>query len=258
LARKASKAVVTPLGWPTRRRPGDIVILLYHRVGPEASEIEMPLGDFERQLVHLASRERPQTLDAALAGAGGVVVTFDDGTPDFVETVVPLLQDHGIPAVLYLATGSVGRGPRSLSWESLRDAASTGLVTVGSHTHTHADLTRSTQTQAEEEMRRSKDLIEDHLGNPCRHFAYPWAVGGVAADRAVRRLFDSAALDAWRTNRVGRIDRYRLGRVPMLRSDGGFFFRRKVQGRLDSEALIYRVLGRGPWSKAGAAGKGLG
>ena len=26
-------------------------------------------------------------------------------------------------------------------------------------------------------MRRSKDLIEDHLGTACEHFAYPWAVG---------------------------------------------------------------------------------
>ena len=67
-------------------------------------------------------------------------------------------------------------------------------------------------------------------------------------DRAARRLFRSAALDAWRTNRAGRIDPYRLGRVPILRSDGRFFFRRKVRGELDSR-LLYRALGRGPWGK---------
>ncbi len=99
-------------------------------------------------------------------------------------------------------------------------------------------------------MRRSKDLIEDHLGTACAHFAYPWAVGSPAADRAARRLFRTAALDAWRTNRAGRIDPYRLGRVPILRSDGRFFFRRKVRGELDTEAWLYRALGRGPWGRA--------
>ena len=98
-------------------------------------------------------------------------------------------------------------------------------------------------------MRRSKELIEDRLQVPCEHFAYPLAVGGSAADRAARGLFRSAALDAWRTNRAGRIDPYRLGRVPILRSDGRFFFRRKVHGELDAEAWLYRALGRGPWGR---------
>ena len=98
-------------------------------------------------------------------------------------------------------------------------------------------------------MRRSKELIEDRLGVDCQHFAYPWAVGGGPADRVARRLFRTAALDAWRTNRAGRIDPYRIGRVPTVQSDGRFFFRRKVRGELDSEAWLYRALGRGPWGR---------
>jgi peptidoglycan/xylan/chitin deacetylase (PgdA/CDA1 family) len=130
----------------------------------------------------------------------------------------------------------------------LQDAVTTGLVTVGSHTHSHADLSRASEREAEEEMRRSKELIEDNLQAACRHFAYPWAVGSPSADRAARRLFATAALDAWRTNRRGRTNPYRLGRVPILRSDGdGVFFRAKTVGVLDREALLYRVLRRGPW-----------
>jgi hypothetical protein len=61
-------------------------------------------------------------------------------------------------------------------------------------------------------------------------------------------LFDSAAL-RWATNRAGRIDRYRLGRTPVLRSDGPLLFRAKVRGLLDGEALFYRLTGRGPWGR---------
>ena len=255
LARKASKATLTPLGWRTRRRRGDVVVLLYHRVGPGGSEIELTVEAFERQIRDLVAEERVLTLGDVLAGDpdGGVVVTFDDGYRDFHQTVLPILAEHRVPAVLYLATGLVANGvrpsPDALTWSQLQEIRDTGLVTIGSHTHGHTDLSRAGEAEAEGEMLRSKELIEDRLGTACDHFAYPWAVGGVAADRVARRLFRTAALDAWRTNRAGRIDPYRLGRVPILRSDGRFFFRRKVRGELDSEAWLYRALGRGPWGR---------
>jgi peptidoglycan/xylan/chitin deacetylase (PgdA/CDA1 family) len=168
--------------------------------------------------------------------------------------MVPLLVRYRVPAILYLATGLVANGgPASadaLTWADLRDAVETGLVTVGAHTHGHADLSRATEAEAELEMRRAQELIEDRLGVACRHFAYPWAVGSPAADRVARRLFDSAALYAWRTNRRGRMDPHRLGRTPVLRSDGTAFFPARVRGLLDGEALAYRVLRRGPWRPA--------
>jgi len=255
VARQTAKATLIPLGWPGRRRPGDVVVLLYHRVGDGGSEIELPRAVFEDHLRYLTARERVLAVDDVLDGdrGGGVVVTFDDGSPDFHETVVPLLERYRVPATLYLATGLVANGHgtsgNALTWSQLASAVGTGLVTVGSHTHGHTDLSRASETEAESEMRRSKELIEDHLSVRCDHFAYPWAVGGPAADRVARRLFRSAALDAWRTNRAGRTDPHRIGRVPILKSDGRFFFRRKVHGELDTEAWLYRALGRGPWGR---------
>jgi peptidoglycan/xylan/chitin deacetylase (PgdA/CDA1 family) len=256
-ARKAVKAAVLPGGVVTGRRPGDVVILLYHRVGGGGGEIELPAGLFERQLEILVAQDRPLTLDQAVAGdsGGGVVVTVDDGYRDFHETVLPMLVRHRVPAVLYLATGLVaGEGagpddPDALTWSQLAEAVSTGLVTVGSHTHDHVDLARASEQVCRDQMLWSKELVEDRLGVGCRHFAYPWAVGSPVADRVARELFDSAALDAWRTNRAGATDPWRLGRTPILASDGLAFFRAKLQGRLDGEALAYRLLGRGPWRR---------
>lgn len=252
LARKGTKAAVAPAGVFTRRRPGDVVILLYHRVGDGAGEIEISAAELDRQLAHLAEHEPVVTIEDAATGrnGGGVAVSFDDGTRDFSERALPLLEKHRVRAVLYLATGLVAEeGGDGLAWSQVREALDSGLVTVGSHTHSHADLSRADEATSEEEMRRSQELIEDRLGVPCRHFAYPWAVGSAAAERAARRRFDTAALDAWRTNRLGRIDPYRLGRTPVLASDGPMFFRAKVRGMLDGEALVYQVLRRGPWGR---------
>lgn len=251
LARRAVKAAALPAGLVTRRRPDDLVILLYHRIGDGEGEIELPETAFERHLRYLRTRERVVTLDQALAdGAGGIVVTFDDGYLDFYDRVVPLLVKHEVPALLYLATGLVANGAaraEQLTWSHLREAVATGWVTVGSHTHDHVNLAEATEVLATAEMRRSKEMIEDKLGSACRHFAYPWAVASPDSDRVARVLFESAALDAWKTNRRGRTDPHRLGRTPILASDGRVFFRAKVKGALDGEALFYRALQRGPW-----------
>jgi peptidoglycan/xylan/chitin deacetylase (PgdA/CDA1 family) len=256
LVRKGVKVAVLPFGLLDRRRPGDVLILVYHRVGTGEREVDLPTRVFERQLAGLASTATVRSLDDALTGVeGGVVITVDDGYRDFHEYVLPLLVGHRLPALLYLATGLVDGddgyqdpSEEALSWPMLREAVDTGFVTVGSHTHVHADLSRTSEEAAEEELRRSKGLIEDNLQMPCRHFAYPWGVASAGADRAARRLFETAALDAWRTNRRGRIDPHRLGRTPVLRSDGhGVFFRAKTRGLLDQEAVAYRLLRRGPW-----------
>jgi len=250
LLRKAAKTAVLPWGLVQRRRRSDVVILLYHRVGVGEREIDLSVDAFARQLELLVAHEDLLTLDEALEGErGGVVLTFDDGFRDFHEHVLPLLVRHSVPALLYLATGFVANGkqqPDSLTWDQVSEASSTGLVTVGAHTHSHADLSAASEVDAENEMVRSQRLIEDKLGVRCAHFSYPWSYCSPGADRAARRLFDSAAL-LWGTNRRARTDRYRLGRTPVLRSDGGVLFRAKTMGMLDGEAQIYRLLRRGPW-----------
>lgn len=235
-----------------RRKPGDVVILLYHRVGQDGGEIGLSIEEFQRQMRLLGDQEHLITLDEIAAGVpeGGVAISFDDGYRDFYEHALPALVENGVPATLYLATSLVSQGNgnrEGIGWSQLEEAVAGGLVTIGSHTHGHADLSKATEQEAEREMQRSKDLIEDHLGVACRHFSYPWAIGSQPADRAARRLFDSAALDAWRTNRRGKIDPHRLGRVPILRSDGLWLFRAKTQGLLNGEALYYRAFRRGPW-----------
>lgn len=254
LARSAAKFAALPLGIARPRRPDDVVILLYHKVGVGDREIDLPAYQFERQMQRLAETEVLLTLDEATkpGAPGGVVVTIDDGYRDFHDVVLPVLVRYGIPLTLYLATSLVANGTRpgtdSLTWGQLREAVGTGLVTVGAHTHSHADLSVASEVEAESEMRRSKELIEDHLGVACRHFSYPWSLCSPPADRMARRMFDSAAL-AWMTNHRRRMDLHALGRTPVLRGDGSLFFNAKLAGLLDGEALVYRLLRRGPWRR---------
>ena len=210
LARKASKAAVLPLGVGTRRRAGDSVILLYHRVGASDREIDIPVETFTRQLRMLVDEGSVITLaDAAGGRSGGVVLTFDDGFADFHRTVVPLLVRFGLPATLYLATGLVqgeSHAPpngEALTWSQLQEAVATGLVNVGSHTHSHADLSHAPADVIEDEMRRSKDLIEQRLGVAVPGLRLP--VGGrVGRGRPGREDRSSRRRRSTRGARTGR------------------------------------------------------
>jgi peptidoglycan/xylan/chitin deacetylase (PgdA/CDA1 family) len=174
-----------------------------------------------------------------------VVVSFDDGTVDFVETALPLLVRYSIPVTLYLATSFVEDGrlfPRGgvpLSWSALREALTTGLVTIGSHTHSHALLDRVTPIEAEAELRRSIDLVGDRLGVATEHFAYPKAaLPQEAVEEIVRRLFVSAAIGGNRANVPGRTDVHRLARSPIQASDGMRWFASKLAGGLALEERL--------------------
>ncbi len=243
------------------RPPGrGVVILAYHCVGAGTGlEIDLSPAAFDEQMAALAERGGVVTLDDALValeqpapdGRDPVVVTFDDGTADFAEHAAPILSRHGIPSTLYLATDFVERqapyayGGLPVSWNALRDACADGLVTVGSHTHTHAVMDAIDARTAERELDRSIGLIEDHLGRPASHFAYPKGVAGTDEVAAVvRTRFRSAALAVVAVNRYEATDPQRLARSPIQVSDGQRWFEHKVAGGMAFEGTLRHLLNR--------------
>jgi peptidoglycan/xylan/chitin deacetylase (PgdA/CDA1 family) len=179
------------------------------------------------------------------AGRHPVVVTFDDGTADFVDTALPLLVRYRIPATLYVATRFVEErklfphDEAPLSWGAIRDAISTGLVTVGSHTHSHLLLDHAGPAEAETDLRRSTQLIGERLDVSAEHFAYPRArLPRSHIETIVRQLFGSAAVGGNRANVPGNTDAHRLARSPIQASDGMRWFGAKLSGGLALEERL--------------------
>ena len=261
---KVSAAVADRVRPP---RPG-VVVLTYHRVGARSPmTVDLPTPLFEEQMAELAASGRVVTLDRAIdlltgpgeqpgsgdpGGAGDpVVLTFDDGTTDLAELATPILERHGLPATLYLATDYVDRrlsfraDGLALSWGAVTEMASTGVWSMESHTHTHALLDRTPDAQVAGELDRSIELIAEHTGRTPVHFAYPKSLAGTpAADRAVRERFRSAALSGTRINPFDRTDPWRLARSSIQIGDGMTWFRHKAAGGLRAEDDVRRVLNR--------------
>lgn len=241
-----------------------VVVLSYHQVGAaRPGPVNTPVAAFDEQVAMLAGQRvagRPVSLDQAVDALGAsptpvdlLAVTFDDGTADFVEHALPVLVRHQVPVTLYVATAFVEE-QRSfwddgtvLSWAALRDALTTGLVTVGTHTHRHTLLDRADPAVVADELDRSIGLVHDRLGVGAMHFAYPKAVAppaGSPAEAAVRARVRSAAVAGGRVNRWGRTDPWRLHRSPVVAADDLDAVGRKARGGLRLEGAARDALDR--------------
>jgi peptidoglycan/xylan/chitin deacetylase (PgdA/CDA1 family) len=247
-----------------RRPPPGLVVLIYHRVGRRAPiETDLPVSLFEEQISFLSESAPIVSLDEGLLALDRtdpsdsvknpvlIALTFDDGTADFAEVALPVLARHRVPVTMYIATAFIEERrtfPNNgvpISWGALRDAQSTGLVSVGSHTHHHALLDRLPPEAVDDELDRSIGLLGERLGVAAEHFAYPKAVlGSPSAERVVRSRFRSAALAGTRPNRYGATDRYRVARTPIQVSDGMRWFMRKANGGMELEDRVRGFVNR--------------
>ncbi len=220
------------------------LVLCYHAVVVgEPQRLAVRREQLESQLRSLLRRGyRPVTAADAVEERGRLLhVTFDDAYRSVVDTL-PLLSELGVPATIFACTGYARDGRpfdvpelrddaavdphafETMDWPALR-AAAAGGVEIGSHTVTHPHLPQLSDAELDSELRDSKAELEDELGRPCRHLAYPYGEHNVRVRSAARRTgYDAAfAVDPGR----GRSDRFAVPRLAVYRHDtaAGFRFR---------------------------------
>jgi peptidoglycan/xylan/chitin deacetylase (PgdA/CDA1 family) len=119
------------------RRVG--LALVYHRIGDPPGDPDRELvpargiAQFESELRHLERWYRvvaaSRLLEAAAERRRGqrlpVAITFDDDLSSHVETAMPILERHGLPATFFVGGTSLN-GPVTFWWESLQAAFDTG------------------------------------------------------------------------------------------------------------------------------------
>ncbi len=243
-------------------RPSGPRILIYHQVGADLGrQMEVTVDDFVAQLDWLWAHREFEAFDEAIArwdqpGSEQLVaLTFDDGYLDTRTVAFPLLEERGLPFLVYLATESietgVALGPAGradpMTWEQVEDLLGSGLATIGAHTHRHVDMRGLSVGAAEEEVATSDHLIETRLGLEPRHFAYPWGHWSPEVASVVDSRYQTAAIAATPSPQR-RIDPHRLHRYPVQLSDGFRFFPARLRGGLRLEEAVRRRLDgyRGP------------
>ena len=221
-----------------------VPILGYHRVGEYRGDHVPTVSPeaFERQLQFLAKRRyRVILLDEVLSCLSrgertpprSVVITFDDGYEETYTVAWPLLRRFGFPAIVFITPAEVGlRG--FATWEQVAAMAKDGM-TIGSHTMNHRYLPLVGEEQLDEEIIKSKQVIEARVGQPIAYFSYP--VGGFtpAVQRLVQQAGYRGACTTNRTQSRWTIDPFALRRIKVTERDGHpLLFWAKVSGYYDA------------------------
>ncbi len=183
----------------------DVLSLCYHAVSDTwPADLAMPAGRMREQIQQLLDRGyRPVTFSEALDDSASgrlLAVTFDDGFRSVLERGLPVLRELGVPATLYVPSDHIGSpamawagldrwlgGPHehelaAMEEPELRELMDAGWE-IGSHTVSHPRLTQVDDSQLEEELRRSREALEERLDRHCPSIAYPY---GDVDDRVAR------------------------------------------------------------------------
>lgn len=181
------------------------IVLAYHQVGGRKTLgiTWITSAQFERQMAWLAeagyhTNSLTEYLNDNQANAGKkIVLTFDDGFRALAKNALPVLQRFGFTATVYPVADYVGRENRwdvnffgrrttHLDWGELCDLIAAGWE-VGSHSLRHAYLPSLSETELLDDLRRSREILEDHLNIPVRHLSLPFGRGNHRVFEAARQ-----------------------------------------------------------------------
>lgn len=218
-----------------------IPILMYHQIGQPSPKgtpyrgLTVHPRDFRRQMIWLRrlgyrGLSMAQLMPYLAGEKQGKVfgITFDDGYQNVLDHAVPILEECGFHATNYFVVRQLGGSnvwdhPEGVPAAPLMDAA--GLRAwaqagheVGSHTLNHPVLPRLSTQLAINEIRDSRDALEQLAGEPVTAFCYPY---GKFTPELAERVQAAGYLSATTTARglVRPVDDYfALPRVAVMRS----------------------------------------
>jgi peptidoglycan/xylan/chitin deacetylase (PgdA/CDA1 family) len=178
-------------------------VLMYHKVNDvQPNSTTVPIAVFAEQMALIGDLGYvPVTLghvrDYYLYGTplppGAVLITFDDGYRDNLRNALPILQDHGYPAVVFVPIGfldgdrplpheealrTLGVHNETVGWDELAELEAGG-IRVESHGIAHRPVSELEPGEAAREIALSKLRLEERLGRPVEAYAF---VKGSLAD----------------------------------------------------------------------------
>jgi len=112
-----------------------------------------------------------------------ILLTFDDATPDFYTTVLPILEENNMKCVLFVVKDYIGG--YGMSEDKLKDIADNHPnVSIESHTKSHGESVWTTSISYEDalnELETNKEYINSITGRDPVLLAYPYGNSSLGA-----------------------------------------------------------------------------
>jgi peptidoglycan/xylan/chitin deacetylase (PgdA/CDA1 family) len=193
---KEGQTIVIPLkeenkGGLTKNGYQVVPILVYHHFAKKCQSLLcMPSRIFDKQMKYLKNNGYRVISLGELLGflryrhaipKKSVVITIDDGYGSAYQIAYPTLKKYGFTATLFVYTDFIGNSSSAITYDQLREMKADGFE-VGSHTLSHADLTKRRKGESEKaywarirkELVTSRKIINRKLGQKTRYLSLPY------------------------------------------------------------------------------------
>ncbi len=194
--------VLNLLSINARPAPG-IHILNGHRICKEAEP-----RTFRRLLDRLAKQVTLVRAEDAVAmierheqpDLPCVAFTFDDGFSECADIFAPILEEYGVNAIFFVNPNYVEgdddyirhfnhdivqtAGKRPMRWDTLKHLAARGHI-IGAHTMDHYMIVTDDRETLRHQIVDCRSVIEEHIGNVCDCFAFPYGQLSQASETAI-------------------------------------------------------------------------
>ena len=111
--------------------------------------------------------------------------TFDDGHNSNRTYALPMLAEAGVTAKFFLVAGWIESRLHFMNWAGVRELVDQGHE-VGSHSWSHALLTQCSASELRNELARSKETIEQQIGQRIDAISVPSGRWNRRVLRAIR------------------------------------------------------------------------
>jgi len=179
---------------------------------------------------------------ASAKGPTYAAVTFDDAYESVLKNAIPVLRERDIPATLFVPTKYLGGRPewitseehrnadeRLLTVDELRDLRKSGSI-IGSHSVTHRRLTELSHTEVSAELNKSREALQDILGEKVNLFALPYGASNGDIERLARQAGYKQIFLSVPVRSNARNTQNLVGRIAVTPTDWRLEYWLKVRG----------------------------
>ncbi|MBD3790908.1 MAG: polysaccharide deacetylase family protein [Campylobacterales bacterium] len=219
-------------------------ILMYHLVREHIgrnkyNSLRVTPDMFEKQIKYLYENGWASfTVTEALENVDklpskSVIITFDDGYRDNFTNAFPILKKYNFKATIYLVNNRDHLGLKSeprLTDNDVFELINSGLIEIGAHTLSHANLNKLNFDEKKKEICESKQTIEEQFNIKCKSFAYPFGNYNDTDKKIVSQCGFGSAV----TTKVGiadlrSCDLFEIPRIAIRGRDNFFAFQLKLK-----------------------------
>lgn len=191
-----------------------IRILMYHQVLPHSiaykNDLIVTVENLDEQLIYIKNNFKTvffKDLETSKSVENKIILTFDDGYYNNLQYLMPLLEKHQLKATIFIPTEFIENNMNGdekvyMNFDEIK-SLNPNLVEIALHSHSHKNFSQMTLSEAEADLLKNIEILEQNQINFTKVLAYPY--GKFPKDKERKKEFFKML------NRIGVVSAMRIG-----------------------------------------------